>query len=96
MLPPLLPRRPQNLSPEVDEQMLFERFLRYGDIYQVRVDSDDYGRSSGMVSRRRGACSSVEGARWYRARCLHCSVQVKQSAGARPPTVSGPPRCPLA
>jgi hypothetical protein len=40
----------KGLSHEVDEPTLFERFSKYGDVYQVRVEEDDYSRRSASVS----------------------------------------------
>ncbi|KAI8474437.1 MAG: hypothetical protein J3K34DRAFT_518175 [Monoraphidium minutum] len=39
----------KNLSPELDEVTLYERFARHGEVYQLRLDTDDYGRRSGVV-----------------------------------------------
>jgi hypothetical protein len=47
---PAPPFPSQNLSTDVDEPSLFERFSRYGEVYQARVDDDDFGRRSGIVS----------------------------------------------
>jgi hypothetical protein len=53
--PPTAPPPHQNLSADVDEPSLFERFSRYGEVYQARVDEDDFGRRSGIVSSRPAA-----------------------------------------
>ncbi|KAI8475380.1 MAG: hypothetical protein J3K34DRAFT_517406 [Monoraphidium minutum] len=39
----------KNLAHDVDEPALFEHFSKYGEVYQVRVDDDDYGRRGASV-----------------------------------------------
>jgi hypothetical protein len=46
---PLLLLLLQNLSEEVDVQMLFDFFSQFGDIYQCKVDSDLYDQYFGQV-----------------------------------------------
>ncbi|GMH43275.1 hypothetical protein BSKO_11197 [Bryopsis sp. KO-2023] len=39
----------KNLSPEVDEKMLCEKFEKFGEVFRCKVDADSYGSKYGMV-----------------------------------------------
>lgn len=52
----------------MDDAALYERFARHGEVYQARVDTDDYGRTGGLV--RPDARPGATGGRRDRP-CLH-------------------------